>query len=175
MFIRTITILSTLSIAFFGMAIFFMYLNPPLSIDKLQEFVIEQEVEDEDFNGVLTSINQIIEEGRIFDYISPNTYTGVFLLTLGITFLVGTIHFFIDKIFFKEFYENASLFDACRRGFIFASMLIIFFYLRLKNSPQDEIYISLGILIIGEILFTIVLKEPLMGLVNKKEILDEKS
>ncbi len=177
MFIRNISILTILSIAFFGLAGFFMTINSPFNNQKLQEYAIEQEIEEDNFDGLLTEIDSLIEKGIILEYLSTNALVALFLIIIAVTFLVASMHYFLDKLFFKEFYENASIFDAIRRGFVVSALISVSFYLRLINGRPEEILLSLFIIILIEFLFSVVLKKPILEVLQnlKKKKLPKNS
>lgn len=162
MFLRNLTVLIILSIAFFAITYFFVSNNSPFNLEKIQEFAVEQEVDEEDFITLESLIHDLVEEGKITRYFSNNAFVGGVIFALAVSMLFGATHFFIDKLFFREFYDNASLFDAVRRGVFFGFGLIILLYLKLKGSELLEIIISAVVIIMIEVLFTKFLKAKIL-------------
>lgn len=88
------------------------------------------------------------------------------LIAIGIVLLVvivsgfSAIHLFFDKLFFKKFYENPSIFNPVRRGTILSLLIEGLIVLRLSGS--FEIYIVAGCIVLAiliEVLFLVIFKK----------------
>jgi hypothetical protein len=109
----------------------------PLLEAKVDELV--------DLNGftkadeVYPQISSLVAQGVIKDYVSPQRVAIVIAVAIaGITSLFMAIHTFIDKLFFKEFYRQANIWIAIRRGIFLAIALgaaIVFHFLGMAWLP----------------------------------------
>jgi len=52
----------------------------------------------------------------------------------SIFFGFSSIHLFVDKLFFKKFYQQANLFLAFRRAFLITSAILFIFWLKLIGA-----------------------------------------
>ncbi len=76
-----------------------------------------------------------LNNGNVFELL--NLKNLIILLVVGlIAFTSGfsTIHLFVDKLFFRKFYENPSVFHAVRRGMLIGLVIIALSILRLVGS-----------------------------------------
>lgn len=139
----------------------------PFKEGTLNELVQSKEIGPEQWEALNAELETAIERGLIFEYLSTNAYIGGFLFSLSIFCLFTSLHLFIDKLFFKNFYEKASLFDANRRALFFVLALIGMLYLLLYDA---EIYVVLSaplLSLIVEILFTKYAKEVFVQKVKR--------
>ncbi len=132
MLVKRITIFFILGIFFGVFAFYFTNQFSPFNVSKIQDYADEHEIPDEE---VLTNeLKTLIDEGEILDYLSSNAYIAFVMTLLSFFFLLSAIHLTIDKLFFKKFYEPASMFDALRRSLIVVVVLGILVYLNLYGA-----------------------------------------
>ncbi|MBN1915696.1 hypothetical protein JW796_01715 [Candidatus Dojkabacteria bacterium] len=113
-----------------------------LTGSEFQEFVIEG-----------------IENGSVFYLLNIKN-----VIAIGVVLLVvivsgfSALHLFIDKLFFRKFYENPSVFSSIRRGTILGLLVESLVLLRLNGS--FETYIVAGCIVLTaliEVLFLTIL------------------
>jgi len=114
--------------------------------------------------GLLTNedfkdfIAQSVREGTIINLLDVKNLIILSVVALvTITSAFSTIHFFLDKLFFKKFYEKPSVFNAVRRGILFSLLAETLVILRLLGS--FELYIVVGCVILAiliELLFVMI-------------------
>lgn len=126
----------------------------PLNLEKLEELILAEEIQAGDVEKLNEEINELISRGLIMSYLSENAYVIVLCALGGIFFLFISIHLVIDKIFFKNFYENPSTFDAVRRGLFFVGAIALLLFSKLNNA---EPYV-MGLIIVVPILIEVVIK-----------------
>ena len=166
---------SLIIFAVFG-GIFFYLLNSlsPWNVDAvntaIERFGLLTNVEFHDF------VKESVRDGSIFSLLNLKN-----LAILGVVGLVAvasafsTIHFFVDKLFFKKFYEKPSVFNAVRRGVLLGLLAETFIMLRLLGS--FELYIVAGcVVLVGliEVLFVMVGKKEGRERKERKNENDEK-
>lgn len=126
----------------------------PFNQQKIEELIESKEIEEEDFEKLNNEIDIVIQRGLIFNYLSENAYIVAFCILLSIFCLFVSIHLVLDKIFFKNFYENASHFDALRRGFLLILSIALFIFAKLSRA---ETYVLI-LLVIVPIVIEVVIK-----------------
>lgn len=103
---------------------------------------------------VIQLLKTIHERGELYSYINQTSYV---LLNISLTFIFfGTFvfaHLWIEKLFYRKFYEMPDYWNALRRGILFTIIPVISLNLALNNLLRIEIIaIIILILIILEIL-----------------------
>ncbi|MCA9386847.1 hypothetical protein KC669_02310 [Candidatus Dojkabacteria bacterium] len=169
MFIRQIIILIGLGIMLSFLGAYFVSVKSPFDIKKIQEYIEKNEIVQSDDENLNNVIEDLIKANQSIYYFSENTFIAATIFTFVITCFAASIHLVIDKLFFREFYETASIYIALRRGLLLALSFFIAVYLSLAGSPTLEIIFSVAIVIAIEILFSIFLHEPLSNLFGKNQ------
>ncbi|MCA9381703.1 hypothetical protein KC678_05535 [Candidatus Dojkabacteria bacterium] len=164
MFIRQIAVLLGLGIMLLLLGFYFVSVTSPFDNAKLQEYIEKNEIAQTDDENLNNIISELIQENKSIYYFSNNAFIAFIIFTLVITCFAAVGHLFIDKLFFREFYETASIYIALRRGLLIALSFFAAIYLSLSGSPTLEIIFSVAIIIAIELLFTIFLQEPLSKL-----------
>jgi len=119
---------------FFGLFSKYILSSPdisPLNVDMVQQLVTDKGIGPDDSKKLDEEIQNLINRGLIINYLSTNAYLLGFSLLASILCFFVCIHLFVDKLFFKNFYEQASLFIALRRGLLLCISIgaIVFFKL----------------------------------------------
>lgn len=146
----------------------------PFKEGNLNELIQSKEIGPEEWEKLNTEINIAIERGLIFEYLSVNAYIGAFLVSLSLFCIFTSIHLSIDKLFFKDFYVRASLFDATRRSFLFVLAINGIIYLLLYNTEIYVVLVTPLLALIVEILFTKYVKEVFVQKVRRINELSKK-
>jgi hypothetical protein len=149
MFIRILTITILVGITFSVIALFYIRSHSPFNIDKLQEYAVEKEVAEDDDEALIALIRELVESGGVVDYLSPNAYAGFGIVIAALMSFFSALHFTVDKLFFKEFYENPSIYLAVRRTIFFGITCAGIVYFILINASIVEI--SSILLLVGGI------------------------
>ena len=127
---RTIFITLIISLCFFGV---FSYLldNLPLfgeeELNKVEEMygVVTQE----EFDSLFLTFK---ESGLVLELVNKNNfYAMVISFFLFVSTTITAIHLFVDKLFFKRFYEQPSMKLAIRRSLIFSLFIFLAMILHL--------------------------------------------
>lgn len=136
---RRIIIFIAIGIMLLILARYFAYTLSPFNIEAIQEISDSRKISPGDWQELDSEIINLIERGLILEYLSTNAYIGFVLFLGGIFCLFIAFHMSIDKLFFKFFYESASLVNAARRGLVFCIVIFLMFYFKLK--AMDKYYI----------------------------------
>ncbi len=108
--------------------------------NKLNQVLEKQEITTQKDTQKL--IIDYFRRGLISQYLNQNYVfligSGIFLIISGI---FGAIHILIDKLLFKKFFELPNIFQALRRSFLFASMVISLIWMSLQRIITIEIII----------------------------------
>lgn len=139
-------------------AIFFAFLvvfittqYSPFSADALgniiQRYGITEEAE------FIEIISRSIELGIAWEFIDIGSLIAWIIAVAGfVIFAIASIHLIIDKLFFKEYYEQPSLTPAFRRGIELFFILFIFFMLQLLGAfVWYTVSISVLLLVVFEV------------------------
>lgn len=140
----------------------YFYLNfSPLNLDKIQSLIVDSNIRPGDWESLDGTIINLINSHRILDFLSPNAFIGFFTALVGGVLIFIAIHLLIDKFFFKNYFEKASVFDATRRGVIIGIVISVIFYLRLSGYDfQTQLLVTI-LAIALEILFFMYIKPVL--------------
>lgn len=119
---------------------FFIYVSSflirtqtPWDKEGLNTELEAQEIESNE--ETIEYINETIELGLIWDYINLKSFVIVSLsIGLAVGCIFASIHTFIDKLFFKKFYEETEWLIAFRRGIELSLILLSFVILRLMSG-----------------------------------------
>ena len=132
-----------LSIGFYITA----YQPPFLSSEIMKVAQVNQLYTD---NEVLYLLPQYVKNGLIWDLIDYKVFYAWLAVLVGtLASLVSFLHLFIDKLFFRKFYEQPSLLLAIRRGIFVGLFAVGSIYFRLINGWEWYNLASLGLLFIA--------------------------
>jgi hypothetical protein len=116
--------------------------------EKLQPLLDENSITTQ--AATLEFLQRLFEQGRLLNVLSRDSLillmAGIFL---GIGGLVMTIHFLVDKLFFKKFYEKPEIFSAVRRGLLAGLYPVAIIYLSLDNLLVFEIVLIITLIFFG--------------------------
>ncbi|MEP7103941.1 MAG: hypothetical protein ABI721_04515 [Candidatus Dojkabacteria bacterium] len=132
---------------FFAFIARYMIVSPdisPLNLDMVQKLIEEKNIGVDDSKQLNAEIQSLIDRGLILSYLSPNAYLLAVSILASIFCFFSSIHLFVDKLFFKNFYEKASLFNATRRGLLLCISIGAVVYLRLYRV-EDYVLILVPI------------------------------
>ncbi|MEO6728318.1 MAG: hypothetical protein ABIM99_00185 [Candidatus Dojkabacteria bacterium] len=119
---------------FFGLFSKYILSSPdisPLNLEMVQQLITDKSIGPDDSKKLDEAIHEVIDRGLIINYLSTNAYLLAFSLLATVLCFFVCIHLFVDKLFFKNFYEGASIFIAIRRGLLLCLSIgaIVFFKL----------------------------------------------
>ncbi|HLD03142.1 MAG TPA: hypothetical protein VJC17_00015 [Candidatus Dojkabacteria bacterium] len=114
--------------AFF--TVIFVYATTTLSPwdkDKFSEFSVQYDIKSQD--QLLVNFDSIVNSGLVLKLLhTRNVLIWAVLFGLALVLGFASVHSFIDKLFFRKFFEEPSLVKAFRRGiFIFLAFLGVVF------------------------------------------------
>lgn len=127
---------------FFSLVLFYIFKEfSPFELSKLEELIKINSLAPGEWDKLNQLLKEQFDKGLIFQYLSSTAYFAFGIALAAIFSFFAAIHLFIDKLFFRSFYEKPSLFDAIRRAglFVFAIGLMLF----MKLSLLDNLYILL--------------------------------
>ena len=91
-------------------------------------------------------VNEGVETGTVFGLLDLKNVAALGIVGLiTVTSGFSTLHTFVDKLFFRKFYERASIFNAVRRGVLLGILVAALIILRLNGSLDP--YIMAGIVV----------------------------
>jgi hypothetical protein len=105
----------------------------PFKQDKLQELIELNQIEEDDFDSLNIAIQEVIDRGLIFQYLSENAYIVGAIILASLFCVFTAAHLFIDRIVFRNHFERPSLVSAFRRGFILVIVIALSFYSHLSH------------------------------------------
>lgn len=139
----------------------------PFNLTMLQRLVEANNIKPGDWDALNKAIEILIKNNQIIGYLTINAYVAAGVIVSGLFCIFVGAHLVIDKFFFKNFYEKASMFDAIRRGILLCTGIIISIYLNLYGfDVQTILFINIFILAI-EILFFVYIKHHLKFQFNR--------
>jgi|SRR5690606_23158868 len=145
---------------FFGLiAYFLIHELSPFKMELLHELVESEGIAKGDFASLNSEIQNLIDRGLILSFLSENAYIVGFCILASIFFIFTAIHLVIDKVFFKNFYENPSHFDALRRGFLLVLSLALAVFAKLSRAEVYIILLIFIVAILGEVVFVMYFKD----------------
>lgn len=147
-----------IGIFFVGVSVYIFQTFSPFDPVALNELIHAKEISPGDWETLNAELSLLITNGAIMSYLSSNALLGGFTVLAAIFCFFNVLHLGIDKLFFKNFYEAPSLFDALRRGILFIIGVGAVIYMKLVLIDMYVIVLVPVILIIGEVIFNAYLK-----------------
>lgn len=177
---KRVLILLALGIFLLFVARYFFINFSPFNLTQLQHLIEANNIKPGDWDSLNATIQFLIDKSQILSYLSNNAYIASAIFIGGILCLFIAFHLTIDKFFFKNFYEKASLFDAVRRGILFCTAVTFSVYLKLYGLDLQTILLVDLLIFVIEILFFVYIKPHLKSGVGKvvelnKKIINEPS
>lgn len=164
---KRVTIFFSSGVFFFLIARYIFENLSPFKLDLLQEQVVLNNIQPQDWDAFNKLIADLIYNKQILNYLSYNAYFGSILFLIGLFCFFTSIHLVVDKIFFKDFFVKASLFDAVRRSLIFTFAIFISIYSNLYGLSTEIIVLINILLILSEIIFAYYFKQNLKSGLHK--------
>lgn len=130
---RRVIIALFLSFLFIGIGLYISSNTSPFSLDNVKRIAqTDNLLTDQAF---FLKFGDYLSNGFIWDMLDIKQFNSwVVVWSLGTISLFSFFHLLIDKLFFRKFYEEPSIFDAVRRGFLIVIIFIGAIYLRLING-----------------------------------------
>lgn len=164
---KKVIIFFLIGVFLFIVAKYFYENSSPFNLTEIQTVVEDNKVKSGDWDGLNTAILELVKTGRIIKYLAPDAYIEGVIIAASIFCIFVSIHLVIDKIFFKDFYETASLSDAFRRGLLLSLTLYVLVYLKLYSV---EVYILLLMpifVLLLEVIYTIYIRPHVLHRVSQ--------
>jgi len=129
-------LLSLLIAIFFGTLLLFISFNySPFNVDGLDNIIQRYGITEED--ELLEVIQRSIELGIAWEFLDVGILTAWILIMAGFVISFFTsIHLFIDKLFFRKFFESPKIQPAIRRGIMLYFLIFAFVGLRLMGALE---------------------------------------
>jgi hypothetical protein len=121
----------SLAILFMGILYYLSIYFSPFDQEEIQKNIEIYRIEsNEEFEEY---IYELLDYGLIVTVLdTQNVSLWLFIFGCMVVNIIASLHLFIDKLFYKKFFEDPSLFDAYRRGtliYLFiVSIIILKFY-----------------------------------------------
>ena len=130
---RRVIIALFLSFLFIGIGLYISSNTSPFNLDSVKQIAqTDNLLNDQAF---YLKFGDYLSNGFIWDMLDVRQFNSwVVVWSLGAISLFSFFHLLIDKLFFRKFYEEPSVFDAIRRGFLIVIIFIGAIYLRLING-----------------------------------------
>ena len=130
---RRVIIALFLSFLFIGIGIYISSSTSPFNLDNVKRIAqTDNLLTDQAF---FLKFGDYLSNGFIWDMLDIKQFNSwVVVWSLGAISLFSFFHLLVDKLFFRKFYEEPSIFDAVRRGFLIVIIFIGAIYLRLING-----------------------------------------
>lgn len=147
-------LLSLLIAIFFGTLLLFISFNySPYDVDGLDNIIQRYGITEED--ELLEVIQRSIELGIAWEFLDVGILTAwIFIMAGFVISLFTSVHLFIDKLFFRKFFETPKLRPAIRRGIMLYLMILAMLGLRLMGAFEwYTVLITTTLLIVMEVIF----------------------
>ena len=130
---RRVIIALFLSFLFIGIGIYISSNTSPFNLESVKSIAqTDNLLTDQAFSQ---KFGDYISNGFIWDLLDVKQFNSwVLVWSLGAISLFSFFHLLIDKLFFRKFYEEPSIFDAIRRGFLIVIIFVGAIYLKLING-----------------------------------------
>lgn len=140
---------------FFSVIGIYIFQNfTPLDTEKIQEIVVAEEIEDGDWESLNSKIQELARRGVITEYLSSSAYLGLLSLLSAVFSFFTLLHLLVDKLFFKNFYETPSLFNAVRRGIFLDIAILLVIYMHIVRLELYMIILAPVTVFVAELVFT---------------------
>ncbi len=151
--IRKIMLVIIIGLVFLLFGAFLSYTSSPFKEDVINDVIIKNQITEDTVNLLEDYIQDQITKGLIFDIVSRNFYLVWGLIGVGVVFIIAGVHMFIDKLFFKKFYEPPYIIPAFRRAILFVIAVSITFVAKFINLQGVELGVILLSLLLIEAVF----------------------
>lgn len=140
-------LLSLLIAIFFGTLLLFISTNyTPFDKDGLMNIIQRYGITEE--NELLEVIRRSIELGIAWEFLDIRILISwIFIIAGFVISLFTSIHLFIDKLFFRKFFESPNIRPAIRRGVMFYFLFFAIVGLRLMGALEWYTILITGVLL----------------------------
>jgi hypothetical protein len=146
---RKVLIFLALSVLFFGLLSFMLNNLEIMSQEQLEIFKNDFGIQD--YDSFLLVFEQIKQRGISFNYINVNNFFALIsVFTLGLQTTLCSVHLFVDKLFFKTFYQQPNLSLALRRSIVVS--LFFGLWVTLRVLAIANIWITLSLIVIASLI-----------------------
>lgn len=143
-----------LTIFFLQVSFFLLNNHTPWDKEKLNRDLQSSHIETN--TQTIKFISDSMDRGEILFYLNTSNFiVFIFFFSLMIIAAITSMHTFLDKLFFKKFYEEPDWKLGIRRGVIFSITVVMIILLRLLAFASIFTVVPLILLsILGEYVFT---------------------
>lgn len=157
---------------FFSLILFYILKEfSPFELSKIDELIRMNAILPGEWDKLNVLIQQQITKGLIFQYLSSTAYVAFGVALAAIFSFITALHLFFDKLFFRSYYENPSVYNATRRSFLIVITLGLVFYMKLSFlETQTIILVPIAALVLEIIIATTInpfLRSKLTKVQNK--------
>jgi hypothetical protein len=130
---RRVIIALFLSFIFIGIGLYLSTNTSPFNLQSVKNVAqTDNLLTDQAFYN---KFGDYLSNGLIWDILDLKQFNSwIVVWSLGAISLFSFFHLLIDKLFFRKFYEEPSIFDAVRRGFLLVIIFVGAIYLKLING-----------------------------------------
>jgi hypothetical protein len=164
---KRVVILLALGLFLLFIARYFFLNFSPFNLNQIQHLVEANNIKPGEWDILNNTIQTLIDKNQVLNYLSNNAYVAFGIFISGVFCIFIGLHLIIDKFFFKNFYEKASIFDAVRRGVLFCTAACVNLYLKLYGLDIQTILLINVFILAIELFFFIYIKPHLKSGVGK--------
>ena len=154
-------------IFFFLAGYYFVSIGSPFEVSKIQEIAEENDISPGEWDKLDALVKEISQSVDLFEYLSRDFYIAAVLFSIGVLFSFSSIHMFVDKIFFKEFYRQPSAYDAFRRAALLILALLTVFIMRVYKLEIYYLVLVPIALVLVEILYFEFFKKDILRKISE--------
>ncbi len=150
---KYVSVLALISLFLAYLSFFLIANQSPFDKDKLNSKLNELNIETN--TQTVQYLDEVYQLGILMDYLNTKIFIAtISIISLFIVFTVATLHAFVDKLFFKKFYQKPDLSAAFQRGIEVALLLSVILFLRLMAG--------INIVIVGALMLLTILIDYLI-------------
>ncbi len=125
----------------------------PFDANKINELITSNAINPGDWDKLNEVIRGIVDKGLIFQYLTNVTYLAFGVFLAAILSFCTALHLFLDKLFFKSYYDAPSLYNSIRRAVLITAVIGLVIYMRLSVIESSVIILVPVSALIIEIIF----------------------
>jgi len=139
---------------FFSLLLFYILKEfSPFELSKIDTLIKTNALNPGEWDKLNSILKDIIDQGKVFEYLSNIAYIAFGVLLAAIFSFFTALHLFVDKLFFKNYYEKPSLFDAMRRAILLVATIALVVYMKLSLLENTVIVLVPVSAVIIELIF----------------------
>lgn len=127
---RSVLVFLIIGIFFAILSVFIIQSFSPFDEVKINELIKSEKISQNSPETLNENIKSLIQQGLIFDYLSNNAFLTLFAIESSFFCFLTSAHLFIDKVFFRNLWQQPSLFNAIRRSFLISISIGLIIYLK---------------------------------------------